>query len=76
MAADIKLAGVAEGTLLRFVSRLPDRGGVGIYCRNSIVHVDVGPRRSWQQGCNRSAKTFKHRASYKQKKRKWRLKRR
>ena len=53
MAADIKLAGISEGTLLRFVSRLPGRGGVGTYCRNSIVHVDVGPRRDWSQRCGK-----------------------
>lgn len=53
MAADIKVAGVSERALLRFVRRLPGRGGVGTYCRNSIVHIDVGPRREWHQRCRR-----------------------
>jgi hypothetical protein len=53
MAADIKVSGVSESRLLRFVARMPGRGGVGTYCRNSIVHVDVGPRRNWHQGCGK-----------------------
>jgi uncharacterized protein YcbK (DUF882 family) len=51
MAADIRVAGVSEGQLLRFASRLPGVGGVGTYCGNSIVHIDVGPRRAWTGGC-------------------------
>ena len=51
MAADIEVAGVSESQVLRYVSKMPGRGGVGTYCRNSMVHVDVGPRREWYQGC-------------------------
>jgi peptidase M15-like protein len=51
MAADIEVAGVSESRVLRFVSKMPGRGGVGTYCRNSMVHVDVGPRRNWHWGC-------------------------
>jgi hypothetical protein len=51
MAADIEVAGVSESQVLRYVRKLPGRGGVGTYCRNSMVHVDVGPRREWHQGC-------------------------
>lgn len=69
MAADIKMAGVSEGTLLRFVSRLPGRGGVGTYCRNSIVHVDVGPRRNWIQGCGRYKKKARYRTAQRSKRR-------
>ena len=47
MAADIEVAGVSESRVLRYVSNMPGRGGVGTYCRNSMVHVDVGPRRNW-----------------------------
>lgn len=69
MAADIKLAGIAEGTLLRYVSTLPGRGGIGTYCRNSIVHIDVGPRRVWSQRCGKYKYRYKakysHRAKYK-----------
>jgi len=50
-AADFKVAGVSKARLVRFVSSLPDRGGVGTYCRNSIVHVDAGPVRNWHQRC-------------------------
>ena len=53
MAADIRVQGVSEGALLRFVSRLPAVGGVGTYCRNSIVHIDIGPKRRWGGGCGR-----------------------
>ena len=51
MAADIEVAGVSEARVLRYVRKLPGRGGVGTYCRNSMVHVDVGPRRNWYYGC-------------------------
>ncbi len=50
-AADFKVAGVSKARLVRFVSALPGRGGVGTYCRNSIVHVDAGPVRNWHQRC-------------------------
>ncbi len=53
MAADIKVPGVSKRSLARFVRRLSGRGGIGTYCRNSIVHVDVGPRREWHQRCRR-----------------------
>ena len=53
MAADIRVAGVSEGRLLHFARQLPGAGGVGTYCGNSIVHIDVGPRRAWSGGCGR-----------------------
>ncbi len=53
MAADIKVPGVSKRRLLRYVRGLGGRGGIGTYCRNSIVHVDVGPRREWHQRCRR-----------------------
>jgi Peptidase M15 len=53
MAADIRVAGVPEGRLLRFARNLPGVGGVGTYCGNSIVHIDVGPSRAWSGGCGR-----------------------
>ncbi|VAW01051.1 hypothetical protein MNBD_ALPHA08-1093 [hydrothermal vent metagenome] len=52
-AADFKVAGVSKVRLRRFVSRLPGRGGVGTYCGRSIVHLDIGPVRSWYQGCRK-----------------------
>lgn len=53
MAADIRLTGVSEAALRSYVAQLPERGGIGTYCRNSIVHVDVGPRREWSQSCGK-----------------------
>jgi uncharacterized protein YcbK (DUF882 family) len=53
MAADIRVAGVSEGHLLRTVKRMSAVGGVGTYCGNSIVHVDVGPKRAWSGGCGK-----------------------
>jgi Peptidase M15 len=52
-AADIRVAGISEGQLLRYVRALPGVGGVGTYCGNSVVHVDIGPRRAWTGGCGR-----------------------
>lgn len=60
MAADIRVRGVSEVALLRFVRVLPGRGGVGTYCRNSVVHVDVGPRREWHEGCGGSFHAHRH----------------
>jgi uncharacterized protein YcbK (DUF882 family) len=53
MAADIRVPGVGEGQLLSYVKRIPTVGGVGTYCGNSIVHIDVGPRRQWGGGCGK-----------------------
>lgn len=58
MAADITIKGVSKGRLLRYVARLPGRGGVGSYCRSSAVHVDVGPRRNWYWGCRGKRKNW------------------
>jgi uncharacterized protein YcbK (DUF882 family) len=53
MAADIRVAGVGEGQLLRYVKAMAAVGGVGTYCGNSIVHVDIGPKRQWGGGCGK-----------------------
>lgn len=53
MAADIKVSGVSKSRLRRYLTRLSGRGGVGTYCGRSIVHLDVGPRRSWYHGCRK-----------------------
>ena len=52
MAADIHVRGVGKGALARYASSLPGRGGVGIYCHDGNVHIDVGPRRNWVWSCN------------------------
>ncbi|GMB80988.1 hypothetical protein NN6n1_17710 [Shinella zoogloeoides] len=46
LAADIRVPGVAVQRILAAARSAPAIGGVGTYC-NGIVHVDVGPRRSW-----------------------------
>jgi len=51
MAADIRVAGFNDAQVLRYVRTLPGVGGVGTYCHTPMVHVDVGPRRSWYWGC-------------------------
>jgi uncharacterized protein YcbK (DUF882 family) len=53
MAADIRVPGVGEGQLLAYVKRMSIIGGVGTYCGNSIVHIDVGPKRQWGGGCGK-----------------------
>ncbi len=57
-AIDFRVPGVSKYALARYVKRLAGRGGVGTYCRNNIVHLDVGPRRTWHWGCR------KHRRRY------------
>jgi uncharacterized protein YcbK (DUF882 family) len=59
MAADIKVPGVGERQLLAYVKRMPIVGGVGTYCGNSIVHVDVGPKRQWGGGCGKRRHALK-----------------
>ncbi len=58
MAADIRVPGVSEGQLLAYVKRMNIIGGVGTYCRNSIVHIDVGPKRQWG-GCGKRRHALK-----------------
>lgn len=49
-AADFYVPGVNKYALARYLKSLPGRGGVGTYSGNRIVHLDVGPRRSWHWG--------------------------
>lgn len=53
MAADIRVQSVGAGSVMRYARSLPGRGGVGTYCRTSVVHIDVGPRREWHHRCYR-----------------------
>jgi Peptidase M15 len=57
MAADIKVIGVSESRVLSAARGLAGRGGIGTYCRNSVVHIDVGPRREWHQNCGRKLRS-------------------
>ncbi len=50
-AADIKIAGVSRSALAKYIRTIKGVGGVGVYCGRGIVHVDIGPRRSWYHGC-------------------------
>lgn len=52
MAADIRVAGVGPSAVFRYAASLPGRGGVGSYCHESFIHVDVGDRREWHWGCS------------------------
>jgi len=45
-AADIRIPGVSERTIIAIAESAPGIGGIGRYC-NGIVHVDVGPKRRW-----------------------------
>lgn len=45
-AADFYVPGVSGRKLYNFVRNLPERGGAGYYCGNSI-HVDIGRKRCW-----------------------------
>jgi uncharacterized protein YcbK (DUF882 family) len=53
-AADIQVSGVPKAELASYLRSLPDRGGVGTYCRTESVHVDTGTPRDWNWGCNRT----------------------
>jgi uncharacterized protein YcbK (DUF882 family) len=52
LAADIKVQGVGKNQLAQYAKSLAGRGGVGLYCRDGNVHVDVGPKREWYWACN------------------------
>ncbi len=47
MAADFKIEGVNKYTAAHYVASLGDRGGIGTYCSDGSMHVDLGPRREW-----------------------------
>jgi hypothetical protein len=51
MAADILVPGVSADSLARTARNVPGMGGVGIYCHESLVHVDIGTPRDWRYGC-------------------------
>lgn len=45
-AADIRIPGVPDRTIVAIAADAPGIGGIGRYC-NGIVHVDTGPKRRW-----------------------------
>jgi Peptidase M15 len=46
-AADIEVRGVNKYAVARYASNLPGRGGIGTYCHDGSVHIDLGPKRQW-----------------------------
>ena len=52
-AADIRVPGVNKHQLVKFARTIKGIGGVGVYCRSSYVHLDVGKRRDWHWGCGK-----------------------
>lgn len=46
LAADIRVPGVSDRTIIAAAMTAPGIGGIGRYC-NGIIHVDVGPKRMW-----------------------------
>jgi Peptidase M15 len=64
-AADFYIPGVNKMALARYLKRMPGRGGVGTYCGNRTVHLDVGPRRTWHWNCRKSRRRYAKKRSYK-----------
>lgn len=56
MAADIQVERVSKWELAKFLRTLPERGGVGTYCRTNSVHIDIGEERDWHYPCRRAKK--------------------
>ena len=52
-AADVRVPGVGKQALAKYARSLQGIGGVGVYCRSSYVHLDVGRRRDWYWGCGK-----------------------
>ncbi len=66
-AVDIQVKGVSKYKLARYLKSLPGRGGVGTYCNNSTVHIDVGPKRQWHYGCGMKSKARRRMVRYNRK---------
>jgi Peptidase M15 len=65
MAMDIRVEGVSKSALIAYARKMPGRGGVGTYCRQSFIHIDAGPNRDWNWGCGGSKKSKIAKASTK-----------
>jgi len=50
-AADIIIPGVSSQALAAYARTIPAVGGVGTYCHQSMIHVDIGTPRDWKYGC-------------------------
>ena len=64
MAADFRVKGISPGTVYRYAATLPGRGGVGSYCHDSFIHLDVGDRREWHWGCHGERRFTSIKGSY------------
>ena len=64
MAADFRVKGVSTSAVYRYASGLPGRGGVGSYCHDSFIHLDVGDRREWHWGCHGERRFSSLKGSY------------
>lgn len=64
MAADFRVDGVSSGSVFQYAKGLPGRGGVGSYCRDSFIHLDVGDRRDWHWGCHGERRFSSVKGSY------------
>lgn len=60
-AVDFQIPGVSKHKLAAYLKQMPGRGGVGVYCRSSYVHLDVGPKRQWYWSCGKRKKYKKRR---------------
>jgi hypothetical protein len=50
-AADIIVPGISSQALATYARTIPSVGGVGTYCHESMIHVDIGTPRDWKYGC-------------------------
>ena len=50
-AVDFEISDVSKHQLAAYLKQMPGRGGVGLYCRSSYVHLDIGPKRDWHWRC-------------------------
>lgn len=65
-AADFEIFGVPKYELATYLKQMSGRGGVGVYCGSSYVHLDIGPKRQWHWSCAKPKRHKKHRARKKQ----------
>jgi hypothetical protein len=61
-AVDFEIADVSKHQLVDYLKQLPGRGGVGLYCRSSYVHLDIGPKREWHWHCKKPKVAKKRKA--------------
>jgi len=50
-AADIIVPGISSQALATYARTISSVGGVGTYCHQSMIHVDIGTPRDWKYGC-------------------------